>query len=481
MACAELRTDEPSRRLREGREIVLIRVKNGGAWGLLLAVLCAQGCANVVGSTQSEIIAGSPVVERGEVRHALVIAPLENESLDPRRVPISTSILSVSAVAIEPSTITTPQQQRLTREVIPYSGVRELIEWPLTILVGWVQVLEGTIGFGDYFDGVNPFMNSDRFSAKRVTETLSETPMQPKIEQRSDTRRVEGARIALGFPGLPRVEMSSKEKSALRVSLDRLMTRSLTSAPRVIEGQVIFKGQTKPVQARVELAPAISDRLLRASRRLRGMDAKNPVDVATTVFDLEKLGFSSRAQKIEQAGIARHGAGVLGRATADIHIANARAALEQEDGKAALASIKLARAEVKRAPKEWNLLEADVHEAAGLGAIEEGAYDRARNDLLKASRLDRGRQARLASFIAISIEAMDRETAREERVSNSASASFAVPASAAAAPRGSTASNTVQQCLAREAALQACRLLPSFGKDICKSGVRSKYSGVACP
>ena len=189
------------------------------------------------------------------------------------------------------------------------------------------------------------------------------------------------------------------------------------------------------------------------------------------------IGFTSRAKRLEQEAISQHGSVAFSRALANVHIANAEEARNRDDIKAAFASIKLARSKVKRGPAEWN-----VPEAAGLRALDGKEYDRARSALLKASRLDRARQARLASFVAMSIEAMDRETDCEERVSNQAASSFARSASSsAAAASGTPVASVLEQCLTRTAALQACRLMPGFGKDICKSGVRAKYSGVSCP
>jgi len=82
----------------------------------------------------------------------------------------------------------------------------------------------------------------------------------------------------------------------------------------------------------------------------------------------------------------------------------------------------------------------------------------------------------------MSLEAMDRETDRETRVQNVSNSSFPAHAQGPAARAQDTpASGGLEQCLAQEAALQACRLMPGFGKDICKSGVRAKYAGAACP
>ena len=249
---------------------------------LVLAAFALQGCANVVGDPTTEVVSNAPISERGDSRFALVFADAGTDSLSPESRPIRASTLSVSAVIVEPITITTERNQRTSQLVIPYSGVTELADFPLSLLVGWVEFLEGNRGFVSYMDGLNPFINSDRFTQRREAQILSESAMQPTVERRSDIRRIEGARIALGFPGLPRVEFNSKEASASRISLDQLMTRPLTSAPRTIEGQVLFRGQSTPVQAKVEIAPEISNRLLEASRQIARMNPGNPMDVAAS-------------------------------------------------------------------------------------------------------------------------------------------------------------------------------------------------------
>lgn len=450
--------------------------------GLLLTCIVLQGCANAVGDIQSEIVNGVPVSERSESRYSLVVSDQADDSLSPHPTAITDSTLAVSAVIIEPITVTTARHQRSSQEVIPYSGVTELADWPLSLLVGWIELLEGRRSFVSYIDGLNPFMNSERFTARREIQTLSQTPLEPKVEERHHVRRVEGAQIALAFPGLPPVEFRSEEQSASRITLGQLLTHRLSSAPRAIEGQVTFRESPEPVEARFELAPEVSKQVFHASSRIARMDPTDPDDVAAVVFTLRESGFGERARKIERDGIARHGASTLGRSVADIHINTARTFYQREETEAALASIELARAKVETEPEAWDLLEADVHESAGLKALDDMEYDRARSNLLKASRLDHTRQARLAGFVSMSLEAMDRETDRETRVSNS------VPSSAtsysnmpAAMPLEADDPNVFEECLAREAALQACRLVPGFGKDICKSGVRTKYAGVTCP
>lgn len=460
------------------------RMTSGVAGGLLLMTLFGQGCANVVpGSMNNEIIAGTPVIERGETRRTIVISRSSEDALSASPTIIVDPVFAVSAVVTEPATVTTPQVQRSTREVAPYQGLTELWEWPIMTAFGWVPLLEGSLGFGNYIDGVNPFMNQLDSHGTRETETLSEVAMRPRVEQKDQSDRVGGARIAIGFPGMPRVEMISKEEGALIVPLERLMTRPLSSAPRVVEGVAQFKGSNETVKVRAEIGPDLSNRLLGASRSLAAMDASNPAAVARTALEIDRLGFSTRARSVERAGAKRHGDSVLARAMADTHMNEARAALQRNDHDAARGAIKLARARVARGPKAWDMLEADLHEATGLRAIDENDYKRARGELLSASRLDSTRQARLSGFIAIAIEAMDRKTVREENASRAAAAPRSAPAKAAASSGVQTnaVSNVLEQCLAREAALQACRLMPGFGKDICKSGVRAKYASYTCP
>jgi len=464
-----------------------IRITIRIPWALLLAAFVAQGCANVVSeSTRNEIITGTPIIKRGEVRHELIVSRRENDSLEVGRTVISEPVFFVSAVVREPVTITTPQLQRSSREVVPYSGLTELWEFPWSIGFGWAGVLSGACNFGCYVAGINPFMNSERSmitgfpSRNREIETVSEIAMRPRLEERNYSRRVGGARVALSFPGMRAIEVTSKAGAAVRVPLEQLMTRPLDSAPRFVEGVATFKHGDETVSVRAELEPDISDRLLRMSRATLELDEASASDVARTLLEVEKLGFATRAQAVKRSGMARHGTSVLGRAIADLHMIEARAAVGRGDHEKARALIQLARARVAHGPKNWDLLEADLHEEAGFQAIDERDYERARSELLRASRLDRSRQARLSSFIAIAIEAMDREADREQRVGLATSGSGGVPANTTptADPQSS---NVLEQCLAREAALQACRLMPGFGKSICKSGVRAKYASVSCP
>ena len=466
-----------------------MRIKSWIPWAFLLAAFVLQGCTNVIPeSTRSEIVVGTPIIERGEVLHEIVVSRRENDSLEAGRKMIAEPVFFVSAVLRESVAITTPQLQRSTREVVPYSGLTELWEFPWSIGFGWAVVLQGTCGFGCYVDGLNPFVNSQVSmitgfpSRNRKTETVSEVAMRPRLEEQNHSRRVEGVKITLGFPGMERFETISKGGASVPVPLARLVTRPLNSAPRLVEGVATFAERDETVSVRIELGPGIADRLLRMSQALAEMDEASAPDVARTLLEIEKLGFSARAQSVERAGAARHGTSALGLAIADLYMIDAHAAVGRGDRDKAREAIRLARSRVADGPKEWDLLEADLHEEAGLQAIDERDYERARSELLTASRLDRDRQARLSSFVAIAIEAMDRETAREERVGLTSSGLSGVPATTTAAPTAEPqSSNVLEQCLAREAALQACRLMPGFGKDICKSSVRAKYASVACP
>ena len=457
------------------------KIKKALACGAALLPLVSAGCANVVdGTTRTEIVRGTPSVERAEARPSLVFASKDSNPLEVSNAPLAEPVFRVSAVVVEPVTVRTPQTRRETQEIIPFDGVGELAEWTFSVALGWVPLLEGTITFSDYVDGINPAKNSPHFTQRRETATLSETPVAPEVEERHETRRVSDARVALGFPGLPKVQLNPEDEATLTLSMDRLLTRPLPSAPKSIEAFLAVEGYPKRMKVAAAITPELGERLFRASRGLSSMDETKPASVAQTVLDLEQLGFEDRSKSIEGRGAKRHGTAVMARAIADVHVAQARAANARNDGRAAMAALEQARARVDRGPRDWDLLEADLHEADALRAIDEKDYARARSGLLKASRLDSARQQRLSGFLAIAIEAMDRKTAADQQASQvmSATAAHAVPA--AAAQHAPSAADVVEQCLAREAALQACRVVPGFGKDICKSGVRAQYSHVAC-
>lgn len=101
-------------------------------------------------------------------------------------------------------------------------------------------------------------MNSDRNmasgfqSARREIEVVGEIEVQPLVERNEYVRLVEGATVVLNFPGMEGIETTSRENGAVSVSLDRLMTRPLASAPRFVEGVATFRGAATPVSVRAE-------------------------------------------------------------------------------------------------------------------------------------------------------------------------------------------------------------------------------------
>lgn len=318
------------------------------------------------------------------------------------------------AMAVTTLTTRTPRTEEQVQSVLPYSPLREMVEFLSSpFYLFWAVP---TSSWDQFFAMSNPALNSESmWKGSHVERVMDSHPIAPTVEVEDRVDRL-AMPIEIQLDALPALRVATTlEGDDTRVAMADLLTGPLLEAPTTLLARMRIEGQGEPALATQPVQPDLGTRLKRAQRFLLDPFSGDhpPAELAAAVLRLSELGFEERSSLLRRDSGQIFGTQTMDREIASEYMRIARNQKNVAIWPIALENIAAARALDDSVQPEWDQLEADVFEKQALESLGAGHYDLARAGLLKAATVDPARQQRLAPYITMSIEASDRATERQ--------------------------------------------------------------------